>query len=57
MASTNLHGRIQTKVLQKLFLPIFQKKPLLTKKFLKTILLPLPLSHPQKIEAQNVLNA
>ena len=30
------HGRIKTKFLQKPFLPIFQKKPLLTIKFLKT---------------------
>ena len=44
MASTNLRGRMQTKFL----LPIFQKKPLLTKKFLKTTVLPLPLSHPPK---------
>ena len=36
MTSTNLHARIKTKFLQKHFLPIFQKKPLLTIEFLKT---------------------
>jgi len=30
MTSTNIYGRIQIKLLQKLFLLIFQKKPLLT---------------------------
>ena len=44
------------KILQKLLLPIFQKKPLLTKKFLNTILLPLPLCHPPKLQAQNILS-
>ena len=56
MASINPHGRIQTKILQKILRPIFQKKPLLTKKFLNTILLPLPLSHSPKLQPQNVLN-
>jgi len=56
MVSTNLLGRVQATFLQKLLLPIFQKTSLLTKKFLNTILLPLPLSHPLKIQAQNVLN-
>ena len=56
MASTNLYRRIKTKFLQKLFLPIFQKKPLLTIEFLKTYLPPLPLSHPPKPQVQNVLN-
>ena len=55
MASTNFHGRIKTKFLQKLFFPIFQKKPLLTIEFLKTNLPSLPLSHPPKPQAQNVL--
>jgi len=45
-----------TKFLQKLLLPIFQKKPLLTKIILKTTLLPLPLSHPPKPPVENVLN-
>ena len=48
MASTNLHGRIKNKISTKNFLPIFQKKPLLTKEFLKTNLPPLTLSHPPK---------
>jgi len=34
MVSTNLPGRMQTTFLQKLLLPIFQKKSLLTKRFL-----------------------
>jgi len=48
MVSTNLPGRMQTTFLQKLLLPIFQKKSLLTKRFLKTTFLPLPLSHQPK---------
>jgi len=52
MASTNLHARIKTELLRKLFLP----KPLLTIEFLKTTLPSLPLSHPPKLQAQNVLN-
>jgi len=55
-ASRNLHGRIKTKFLQKLFLQIFQKKPLLIIEFLKTNLPPLPLSHPPKPQVENVLN-
>ena len=52
MVSTNLPGRVQTTFLQKLLLPIFQKTSLLTKNFLNTILLPPPLSHPPKLQAQ-----
>ena len=52
MASINLHERIKTKFLQKPFLPIFQKKPLLTIEFLKTNFPPLPLSHSPKPQAK-----
>jgi len=41
-------GMMQTTFLQKLLLPIFQKKSLLTIRFLKTTFLPLPLSHQPK---------
>jgi len=54
--STNLQGSIIITFLQQLLLPIFQKKPLLPIKFLKTNLLPLPLSHPLNLQAQNILN-
>ena len=56
MSSTNLHGRLKTKFLQKLILPISQKKPLLTIEFLKKNLPPLPLSHPPKLQVENVSN-
>jgi len=56
MISINLHGRIKTKFLQKLLLPIFQRKQLLTIKFLKTTLPSLPLSHSRKPQTKNVLN-
>jgi len=56
IVSTNLQGRIKIIFLQQLLLPIFQKKSLLPITFLKTNLLPLPLSHPPNLQAQNDLN-
>jgi len=46
----------KTKFLQKNFLPIFQKKPLLTIGFLKTNLPALHLSPPPKSQISNVFN-
>jgi len=40
------------KNLQQLLLPLLQKKPILSKKFLNTTFLPLPLSHPPKLQHQ-----
>jgi len=48
-ASTNLQGRMQTTFIRKLLLPIFQKKSLHTKRFLKITFSPLQLSHQPKL--------